>query len=598
MKPNLIQYWWDQDRIAQRMVGEGDAEVTGVRVARNRRDSESSVSLGGDSISLSLSLDNNCSQSVYCGGAETGGGAGGTGAGRTGAEAAAIQSQESFDEGSVASSMREAVVSVAARAAQAPQAAASPAIPANIAVNNDDNHHHQHQHQSLSAAMEQANSTNSSNSPQRVGGMKRGRAIGAVGHSGGSSSRSLNSASASADANALWATDTEDDQEGPANAHDGGSARKRQRHGPAPPPANASQHQQQQQVIPARSEMVRSEMAAFLKQQRYRSELQQTKTALLHALQMTGGDVTAEPFLHALKRLRGLYKRSGLDCRRQVVSASATAAAAAAAPNDTSASASTPQLEGMWLTLSRPNFHDCLGLNEQREYRYTLGRMSFGMYRPTNLVCSVQGTFNPVHRVDAQDIDEVESVPRSLRRELHEGRALLRTYNIVTAFSIEPASTEFGGNSPNATVSRPIRGIMTTYGYILPDPSTPNRLSVWFTGGTVEVDDEDDADEWKRIFGGDTTGTAAGAAADAGPMAPPRPGPSLSERAKMLAAKLLLGASVPHGMEDDGSMSFQLKRPVGGHGNTYVDTIYLDDTLRIMQGHHGSLYVMARVPGS
>mmetsp|Transcript_5559 Transcript_5559/g.13341 ORF Transcript_5559/g.13341 Transcript_5559/m.13341 type:complete len:344 (-) Transcript_5559:882-1913(-) len=343
--------------------------------------------------------------------------------------------------------------------------------------------------------------------------------------------------------------------------------------------------------------MVRSEMAAFLKQQRYRSELQQTKTALLHALQMTGGDVTAEPFLHALKRLRGLYKRSGLDCRRQVVSASASAAAAA--PNDTSASASTPQLEGMWLTLSRPNFHDCLGLNEQREYRYTLGRMSFGMYRPTDLVCSVQGTFNPVHRVDVQDLDEVESVPRSLRKELYEGRALLRTYNIVTAFSIEPDyDGMLGENSPNATVSRPIRGIMTTYGYILPDPSTPNRLSVWFTGGTVEVDDEDDADEWKRIFGGDTTGTAAGAAADAGPMAPPRPGPSLSERAKMLAAKLLLGASVPHGMEDDGSMSFQLKRPVGGHGSTYVDTIYLDDTLRIMQGHHGSLYVMARVPGS
>ena len=36
------QYWWDQDRIAERMVGEGDAEVTGVRVAR-RRGSESSA---------------------------------------------------------------------------------------------------------------------------------------------------------------------------------------------------------------------------------------------------------------------------------------------------------------------------------------------------------------------------------------------------------------------------------------------------------------------------------------------------------------------------------------------------------------------------
>jgi hypothetical protein len=81
-------------------------------------------------------------------------------------------------------------------------------------------------------------------------------------------------------------------------------------------------------------------------------------------------------------------------------------------------------------------------------------------------------------------------------------------------------------------------------------------------------------------------------------MAPPRPGPSLSERAKLLAAKLLLGATVPQGMEEDGSMNFKLRRPVGGHGSAYVDMLYLDDTLRIMQGHHGSVYVMARVPGS
>ena len=140
--------------------------------------------------------------------------------------------------------------------------------------------------------------------------------------------------------------------------------------------------------------MVRSEMASFLKQQRYRSELQQTKTALLNALQMTGGDVTTEPFLFALKRLRGLYKRSGLDCRRRVVSTMTTTATSV--DETAGIGGTTPQLEGMWLTLSRPNFHDCLGLNEQREYMYTLGRMSFGMYKPTNIVCSVQGTFNPI----------------------------------------------------------------------------------------------------------------------------------------------------------------------------------------------------------
>jgi len=425
--------------------------------------------------------------------------------------------------------------------------------------------------------------------------------------------------------NSLWGDETDDDgdADGKTNLLDGSSKAKRQRIAstndananattgaaatnamgpPPPPPPPQSRHPK----LPSRTEMVRSEMASFVKQQRYRSELQQTKTSLLHALQMTGGDVTTEPFLHALKRLRGLYKRSGLDCRRAVTGGGNSPTAEAATANAATAESPSAHLEGMWLTLSRPNYHDCLGLNPQREYMYTLGRMSFGMYRPTNLVCSVQGVFNPVHVVDVRDRDEVESVPRGLRRELYEGRTLLRTYNIVTAFSIEPPSPLFGDNSPNSVVVRPIRGIMTTYGYVLPDPGTPNRLSVWFTGGTVEVDDEGDSDEWRRIFGDDDAAAAA-AATDAGasqgsggggPMAPPRPGPSLSERAKLLAAKLLLGATVPQGMEEDGSMNFQLRRPVGGHGSAYVDILYLDDTLRIMQGHHGSVYVMARVPGS
>eukprot|EP00957_Ditylum_brightwellii_P167733 12769225-Ditylum_brightwellii.AAC.1 len=42
---------------------------------------------------------------------------------------------------------------------------------------------------------------------------------------------------------------------------------------------------------------------------------------------------------------------------------------------------------------------------------------------------------------------------------------------------------------------------MTNYGYTLPDPRIPNRLSVWFTGGTIEVNDEEyDIEEWRRIF--------------------------------------------------------------------------------------------------
>jgi hypothetical protein len=68
------------------------------------------------------------------------------------------------------------------------------------------------------------------------------------------------------------------------------------------------------------------------------------------------------------------------------------------------------------------------------------------------------------------------------------------------------------------------------------------------------------------------------------------------EYANMLAAKVLLGAHLPESLEEDGTMSFSLKRPIGGHGSVYCDVVFMDDQLRIMKGHHGSVYVCIRVP--
>jgi len=116
-------------------------------------------------------------------------------------------------------------------------------------------------------------------------------------------------------------------------------------------------------------------------------------------------------------------------------------------------------------------------------------------------------------------------------------------YSIVVAFTVQP----------NERVTKPLQGVMTNYGYVLPDPNTPNRLTVFFTGGLLEPNDETDVEEWKRVFGED---------------APKR---HLTERARLLAAKLLLGANTSDTMEEDGSMSYFLKRPIGGHGSTYVD---------------------------
>ena len=50
--------------------------------------------------------------------------------------------------------------------------------------------------------------------------------------------------------------------------------------------------------------------------------------------------------------------------------------------------------------------------------------------------------------------------------------------------------------------SRRIEGLMTTYGYALSNPDHSNRISIWFTGGTIEVipSNNDDEEAWHGIF--------------------------------------------------------------------------------------------------
>ncbi len=132
------------------------------------------------------------------------------------------------------------------------------------------------------------------------------------------------------------------------------------------------------------------------------------------------------------------------------------------------------QLEGMWLTLSKPKYSDCLGQNAVGDYMYTMGRMSFDIFRPTSLVSSIQGMF-------------MRSI--TYRGRCARGDSDLQTYNIVTAFTIEPRKSE-EEHGP----SRPLRGLLITFGYNLPDPNVLNRF-------TIEVNDPLN-EERKRVFGG------------------------------------------------------------------------------------------------
>jgi hypothetical protein len=288
-------------------------------------------------------------------------------------------------------------------------------------------------------------------------------------------------------------------------------------------------------------------------------EVQQARDDVLQALAVTGGEVSTDHFKATVDPLEKYFSKQDLDTRPHVVG--------------------TNSIAGMWLTLSKPNFFGCLGQNENGDPMYTLGRMSFDMFSPTNLVCSLQGNFNPVEVVTPEERKGMlDLVPKSLRDEVESGTTVLRTYHVVTAFTIEPSLAEFP-NAPNKDVYRPIKGIMTTYGYSLPDPNTPNRHSIWFTGGRIEPnDDPRDIKAWKNLF----------------TLHPPKH--SFGEKAKLLAVKLLMGATVPEEVAEDGSMEYTFTRPLGGHGMAYIDVIYLDNSMRIVRGHRGTTFVFSRMP--
>jgi hypothetical protein len=135
------------------------------------------------------------------------------------------------------------------------------------------------------------------------------------------------------------------------------------------------------------------------------------KADLLGELAASGGDVTTPRFLEILDQLTNLYKPSQFDARVKTKRDNLRA-----------------HLGGMWSMLSKPNFPGCIGINEDHEYMYTLGHMSFDMFRPNNLVCSIQGTFNPVHYVGTRDRESINHVPKSLEKEVMTGNTLLRTY--------------------------------------------------------------------------------------------------------------------------------------------------------------------------
>ena len=279
------------------------------------------------------------------------------------------------------------------------------------------------------------------------------------------------------------------------------------------------------------------------------SSIDDCKDALLYALTVHQGETTSQDFQDKLQVLQDIYTTN---------------------KKTTTLSSS----QGLWLTLTKPTFFDCLGDNPDGDPMYTLGRMSFDMFGPTNIVCSLQGNYNQIQPVEKLP----PYIPKSILQQDGQEQELdiknIFTYNIVTAFTME----EMEGN-PNR---RPLRGMMITYGYMIPDPDVPHRHTVWITGGRMRLSTscpatDDTALEWNRTIGN------------------PKRSRSFKEHATLLALKLFMGAEFKCSYNQElAEQEYVFTRPLGGHGMTYIDTLYMDEDVRIVRGHRGTLFVFSR----
>jgi hypothetical protein len=142
------------------------------------------------------------------------------------------------------------------------------------------------------------------------------------------------------------------------------------------------------------------------------NEISAIKNALTAELTVTGGDSTTAKFEKYLDLLHSSYTSREWDARWLEKD-------------------STPfSMDGTWLTLTKPTYTECQGRNSKGQYIYSLGRLAFDMFRPTGLICSVQGVFNSISVTDSSECKRLESVPSRLRKDVsgNPGSPVVRNY--------------------------------------------------------------------------------------------------------------------------------------------------------------------------
>ena len=153
-------------------------------------------------------------------------------------------------------------------------------------------------------------------------------------------------------------------------------------------------------------------------------------------------------------------------------------------------------LEGVWLQLSTPTFPGCLGTNSTGDRQYSMGRMSFGVLKPSDMLVSMQNVKNPIYCPE----EKVPLPEGRIATLVQDDPSKLRVYSFLVSFTIED----------DRYCKRPIEGLMENRGYMYPDPDNPRRMLVWFTGGRFWPRYRRDVRDWCKAFGVGNSASAIG----------------------------------------------------------------------------------------
>lgn len=149
------------------------------------------------------------------------------------------------------------------------------------------------------------------------------------------------------------------------------------------------------------------------------AQIKYIKSDLLSALEKDESGTESPFFASALTSLQSMYRAKLKMLRTEPESD---------CPKDSAIARNTNNetIDGTWVSISRPTYQSCLGTNSNGEKLYSLGRMSFDVYKPSNLICSIQKQYNTISSV--VDRDELPPyLPENLKKEAN-GNGNLKTH--------------------------------------------------------------------------------------------------------------------------------------------------------------------------